>query len=337
MSRREEDAGPRWAGGSSEHRLRTGVPRWIVPDADAGVRLDRFLAAARRLGSRSRAAGAIARRKVFVNDVEAAKTDGAMRLGAGDVVGVWMDRPGTARQPFSGRRGDLDILHEDDDLIAVNKPAGILTVPLERREDAPSVYEQLQQHLRSRGKHKPLVVHRIDRDTSGVVVFAKNAAAQQSLRRQFVRRQPERVYLAVVYGEPSPPSGTWRNRLLWDKKALVQKETHPRDPGGKDAEASYRLIESFGSASLIEVRLKTGKRNQIRLQARLRGHTLVGEARYVFGPESLRPIRFPRQALHANRLTLVHPRTGRRFEIEAPVPDDIAALIEGLRRRTGRR
>ena len=95
---------------------------------------------------------------------------------------------------------------------------------------------------------------------------------QKRLKAQFARREPERVYLAVVYGRPDPPSGTWRDMLVWDEKALIQKETHPRDPRGTEAISDYRVVEPFRDASLIEVRLRTGRRNQIRIQARLRGH-----------------------------------------------------------------
>ncbi|HEX3703020.1 MAG TPA: RluA family pseudouridine synthase [Vicinamibacterales bacterium] len=306
---------------------------WTVAGADTDVRLDKFLAAADRLASRGRAFTALERGKVFVNGVEAVKTDAARRLAAGDVVRVWMDRPGSSKPATSsGKIRDLHIIYEDDALIVVNKPAGLLAVPLERRADAPSVYDQIEAHFRSRGKRRPFVVHRIDRDTSGLVMFAKNGAAQERLKQQFKRREPERVYLAVVYGEPAPAEGTWHDTLVWDRRALIQKETHPDDPRGKEAIADYRVLESFADASLIEVRLRTGKRNQIRLQARLRGHTLVGEERYVFGPETLRPIAFGRQALHAARLELRHPDDGRPLEFEAPLPADFVDLIDRLRR-----
>src|SRR5262249_31794072 len=157
-------------------------------------------------------------------------------------------------------------------------------------------------------------------DTSGLVVFAKTAAAQEALKAQFKRRLPERVYLAIVYGRVAPSNGIWRDSLVWDEKELVQKETHPRDPQGKEAVSKYRVIEALAGASLVEVRLVTGRRNQIRLQARLRGHMLVGEQRYTFGPESLRSIAFPRQALHAFRLAFEHPRTKRALQFEAPLP-----------------
>ena len=221
---------------------------------------------------------------------------------------------------------------EDDDLIVVNKPAGLLSVPLERKTDVPSVYEQIEDRFRSHGKRRPFVVHRIDQDTSGLVVFAKGAEAQKRLKVQFARREPDRVYLAVVYGHPDPSSGTWRDTLVWDTKALIQKETHPRDPNGTEAISEYRVVESFRDASLIEVRLRTGRRNQIRIQARLRGHTLVGEERYVYGPDTLRTIPFGRQALHAYRLRCRHPTDGRTLSFEAPPPEDFTDLLGRLRR-----
>jgi 23S rRNA pseudouridine1911/1915/1917 synthase len=100
---------------------------------------------------------------------------------------------------------------------------------------------------------------------------------------------------------------------------------------GKEAISHYRVVETFPGAALVEVRLETGKRNQIRLQARLRGHTLIGEQRYVYGPDALRSVRFARQALHAWRLAFTHPADGRRISFEAPVPADLRLLLEGLR------
>ena len=312
--------------------MTAGRQTWTVTPDEAGTRLDKYLAAPARLASRARAASAIERGKIFVNDVEVALGGASKPLVAGDTVAVWMDRPGTARtRPRAGTFGDLDIVHEDDELLVVNKPAGVLTVPLERNPGVPSVFQQIQDRLRSHGKRRPFVVHRIDQDTSGLVVFAKDAATQTALKDQFKRREPERVYLAVVYGCPDPPSGTWRDHLVWDEKALIQKQTHPRDPRATEAISDYRVVEAFRDTSLIEVRLRTGRRNQVRIQARLRGHTLVGEARYVYGPEMLRPIQFARHALHAWRLAFRHPVDGRRNEFEAPLPADFNDLLAGLR------
>jgi 23S rRNA pseudouridine1911/1915/1917 synthase len=306
---------------------------FVVGGAEAGERLDKFLAAPSRLGSRSRVAAALERGKIFLNDTEAAPSDASRRLTAGDVLRIWMDRPGSAT-PRRGEfvSGELHILYEDAALLVLNKPAGILSVPLERRATAVSAYDLIEDHLRSSGKRRPLVVHRIDLDTSGLVVFAKTAAAREALKEQFKRREPERVYWAVVNGYPQPAEGRWRDRLVWDRKALVQKEARGDDPRGIAAIADYRVLERFRDASLVEVRLHTGKRNQIRIQAQLRGHPLVGERRYVSGSGERR-IPFPRQALHAFRLSFLHPTDGRQLAFEAPLPVDFEGLLARLRNR----
>ena len=306
---------------------------WTVADAAAGARLDKFLATDERLGSRGRVAAALDKGKVFVNGREASRADAGSLLRRGDEVRVWMDRPGSSRpRSRPAAAGRVAILYEDDLLLVVNKPAGLLSVPLERKSDAASAYEHIETHLRPRGRRRPLVVHRIDRDTSGLVVFAKTVRAQQDLKDQFRRREPERVYWALVYGHPRPAEGTWRDHLVWDAKTLIQKRTRQDDPHGTEAISHYRVLETMPGASLVEVRLGTGKRNQIRLQARLRGHTLVGERRYIYGPEALRSIVFPRQALHAYRLSFRHPSDGRLLSFEAPLPADLAGLLARLRR-----
>ena len=306
---------------------------WRIGEHDAGARLDKYLAGAQRLGSRGRAVAALERGKVYVNGVEATLADAARRLAPEDIVRLWLDRPGSAkRRPRTGPAGELDVIFEDDWVIAVNKPAGLLTVPLERSPEAPSVYDQIEQRFRSHGKRRPFPVHRIDQDTSGLVVFAKTASAQQALKDQFKRREPTRLYRAVVYGVPEPAEGTWHDFLVWDERALIQKQTHPKDQRGSEAVSKYTVLECFPNASLIEVSLRTGRRNQIRIQARLRGHTLVGEARYIYGPETLRPIEFGRQALHAYRLTIRHPEGDRELDFEAPLPRDLLDLLTRLRR-----
>jgi 23S rRNA pseudouridine1911/1915/1917 synthase len=306
---------------------------WIVSANDAGGRLDKFLAAADRLRSRGRASDALDRGKVFVNDTEVTRTDASRRLEPGDRIRLWMDRPGSAhrRGARPAKAGELQIIYEDEVLIVVNKPAGLLAVPLASRPDAPSVEEELEAHFGSSRKRRPLVVHRIDRDTSGLVVFAKRADAQARLKDQFRRREPERTYLAVVHGHPSPRSGSWRDRLAWDQQTLQQKRAHPREAGGREARSDYRVIESFRETSLIEVRLVTGKRNQIRLQARLHGHTLVGERLYIDDAEVATQVSFPRQALHAFRLGFLHPIDNRPLSFEAPLADDLIELIQRLR------
>ena len=225
---------------------------WRISEEAGDVRLDKYLAGAARLGSRGRAIAALERGKVFVNGVEASIADAARKLVAGDVVRLWLDRPGSAkRRPRTGPVGDLDIVYEDDSLIVVNKPAGLLTVPLERNPGVPSVYDQIERRLRSHGKRRPLPVHRIDQDSSGLVVFAKTPGVQRALKDQFKRREPARLYWAVVYGIPDPPEGTWRDFVVWDERSLVQKETHPKDPRATEAVSALRTDRSL-SASVAD-------------------------------------------------------------------------------------
>jgi 23S rRNA pseudouridine1911/1915/1917 synthase len=326
--------------------VKTSKPQWTVTSEEQGLRLDRFLAAPDRLGSRGRVRSALERGQVFLNDHEASGKDAGSRLASGDVIRLWIDRPGSSRRRISGARGTpakaggLPILYEDETLLVVNKPAGLLAVPLRRGKPSPSAYSLVAGHFDPRGRRTPFVVHRIDRDTSGVVVFAKTAAAQRAIKDQFARREPERVYWAILHGSPRPARGRWRDHLAWDDDALKQTVTRAKDPKGVEAISDYQVLETFGDASLVEVRLHTGKRNQIRIQAAVRGHALVGERQYASGSQQAGPMH-PRQALHAHRLVFAHPVDGRRMTFEAPLPDDLTDLLRTMRtkgpQRTRRR
>ncbi|MCI0524259.1 MAG: RluA family pseudouridine synthase [Acidobacteria bacterium] len=306
---------------------------WQVSEAESGLRLDKWLAAAERLGSRSKALAAIERGKVFVGGVEQTSADAARRMQAGETVRLWMDRPGSAERRYSERReSGLHLLYEDSSLLVINKPAGLLTVPLPSQPDEPSLFDQIKNHLRSHRKREPLVVHRIDRDTSGIVLFAKTVEAQRKLKNQFKQRKAERIYLAVVHGHPKPESGTWRDFLVWNRDSLKQQRAERRDRNAQEAICHYRTLEEFKEASLIEVRLVTGKRNQIRVQAALRGHPLVGEKKYIYEPAPQPIVRFGRQALHAHRLSFSHPVDGRALSFETPLTDDIESLLKRCRR-----
>src|SRR5262249_13947666 len=307
---------------------------WQVGESESGLRLDKWLAAAERLGSRSKALAAIERGKVFVNDIEQTVADAARRVQAGETIRLWVDRPGSAERRYTERRASgLHLLYEDSSLLVINKPAGVLTVPLPSQPDEISLLDQVRRHLRSHKKLEPLVVHRIDRDTSGLVIFAKTPEAQRRLRDQFERREAERVYLAVVYGHLKPESGTWRDFLVWNQDALKQQPAERRDRKAKEAICRYRTLEKFTGAALIEVSLVTGKRNQIRVQAGLRGHPLVGEKKYICDPTPLPGIEFHRQALHAHRLAFIHPMSQRPMNFEAQAPDDFRSLLETLRKK----
>jgi 23S rRNA pseudouridine1911/1915/1917 synthase len=324
----------------SVHKYGKGerVDEWSVEVE--GTRLDKFLANASRLGSRGRAATALARGKVFVNGAEVGPRHAGIRLAIGDRIAVWMDRPGSAdvrhAPPGRPRHGTVEILFEDGCLLVVNKPAGLLTVPLPRRPEAVSVYALLADHLHAR-RRTPHVVHRIDRDTSGLVVFAKDAHTEQVLKAQFIAREPERVYVAVVAGCLAPKEGRWRDHLVWDRVARAQLVTDGADRRSVEAVSLYRTVEVLEGASVIEVRLRTGKRNQIRVQAALRGHPLLGERQYGTRPRVAvadEALAFQRQALHAWRLGFAHPVDGRSLRFEAPLPADMTALIARLRRRS---
>lgn len=306
---------------------------WQVNATEAGVRLDKWLADATRLGSRAKAFEAIARGKVFVNNVEQTALEAGKKLQRGETVRVWMDRPGSAKhRVFTNRQvAGLDTIYEDEALLVINKPSGLLTVGLAKHPEEISLYDQVADYLRHRSKLKPQLVHRIDRDTSGLVVFAKTDAARSHLKRQFVAQKPERIYHAIVYGVPFPEKGIWRDFLVWDNDELAQKLSDPRDRRAVEAKCNYSVLEKFATASLLEVKLITGKQNQIRLQATAHGHQLVGEKQYQADPPQT-AIKFERQALHAFRLGLLHPISNQPLRFEAPLPRDFKALLNQLRK-----
>jgi len=198
------------------------------------------------------------------------------------------------------------ILYEDADVIVVDKAEGLLTTPTDevRYETAESF---LSTYLNGRALH----VHRLDRDTSGVLVFAKNAHVRDALQAQFAQHKPERVYVAIVHGRP-PESGTFRSYLAEDRELRVRSVANPRE--GKEAITHYRVLESNDRWSLVEATLETGRRNQIRVHFAEAGFPVVGDAMYGHG----RADRFGRLALHAKSLSFVHPRTGAMMTFSAP-------------------
>ncbi len=313
------------------------MTNWTVDASGAGARLDAWLAGRPEIGSRGKAREAIACGKVYLNQAEATFDDAGRRLAGGDQVGFWPDRPGSSRprrREIVSARRSLALVYEDETIVVVNKPPGWLVEPLPGEEAGEATLRDLlEDHLRGRRGPRPLVVHRIDRDTSGLVLFALTPAARDVLKAQFARHTPERTYLAILNGRPIPPRGTWRDSLVWDRERLVQKRAHAEEERARDAEARYRVVEQFDFQALVEVSLVTGKRNQIRAQAGSRGHALVGERQYRFGrprDEAHEP-EFGRQALHAARLAFTHPVTRRRVEFTAALPDDLKRLLQTLR------
>jgi len=315
---------------------RAESPGWVIGADDEGTRLDFWLSRRPELGTRGRAREAIRRGKILLNGETVGPGGSGYLLAAGDLVRHWSDRPGSSRPRSAAlvaRRSDLAVVMEDPGFLVLNKPPGLLVEPLPGEEGHEiTLVDLVSDQLRFTPGRVARVVHRIDRDTSGLVLVATSIRMQAALKGQFERQTPLRLYLAVVHGRVEPDSGPWRDRIVWDRDRLVQKRAHPREERGRDAQASYRVLERFPSATLVEVRLATGKRNQIRYQAGVRGHPLVGERIYTFGAatEGAWPP-FPRQALHAWRLGFVHPATGRPVTVEAALPGDMEALIGTLR------
>ncbi|MFN0124274.1 MAG: RluA family pseudouridine synthase [Blastocatellia bacterium] len=331
----------------------------VAPE-EAGQRLDKWLAASGRLGSRSRALEAIARGRIFLGAGEMTVADAGRPLSAGEAVRIWMNRPGSAaRRPVINRRAHgLHIVFEDDDLIVLNKPAGLLTVKTDNEAEAESLERLVENHLRS-GRAHALVVHRIDRETSGLVVFAKNGRAQAQLKKQFLHRAPRRIYLAAVHGCPRPDQGIWRDYLWWDRKYLAQRPSREDAPEAREAISHYRVLETFreaaprvlpgepareiARASLLEISLVTGRQHQIRAQAALHGHQVVGEKIYsreelggVGKRGTVFEIGLSRQALHAQALEFHGPRDNKVMKFEAPLPDDMRDLLARLRAQGGK-
>jgi 23S rRNA pseudouridine1911/1915/1917 synthase len=315
------------------------MQEWTVADADADMRLDLWLTRRAGAGSRSKASAWLDKGKVFLNGEPAGVEHASRRVSPGDRVGVWMDRPGSARAADRAVRDVshlLQVVHEDAALVAVDKAVGLIVEPLPGRHgEEVTVLDLLAAHLRADARTSLYVVHRIDRDTSGLVIVARTPAARDALKAQFEERTPERVYLAVVQGRVVQPEGTWQDRLAWDGERLRQRRAHGTDARGKDAIAHYAVLEQFADAALLRIALVTGKRNQIRVQASLRGHALLGERQYRFDTPPPAPglPAIDRQALHAWQLGFVHPTTGRLMRLEAPLPEDLTTLLDRLRGR----
>lgn len=316
---------------------------WTIDAADVGIRLDAWLARQPEAGSRRRVADWIRRGKVYLRDEPVEAAQAGTRLAAGDRVALWLDRPGSAapaERSVVPLRHLLRIVHSDTAIVLVDKPPGLLVDPLPGGGGAAEVTlaDLLKDHSRAEAHARYYVVHRIDRETSGLVLFARTAAACDALKRQFEAHTPERVYQAIVMGRLQSADGTWQDWLSWDATTFRQRRAHARDARGKEALARYVVREQFAAAARVEVSLVTGKRNQIRVQAGLRGHPLLGEGRYRFeAPRE--PPGMPsigRYALHALRLGFVHPLSGRPVVFEAPLPEDMVRLIEALRSYSAR-
>jgi len=243
-------------------------------------------------GSRVRVNGAI----VLRGDVE---------LDPGDRVELTSAAPPECPAP-------LRLVHEDDHILVIDKPPGLLTIATDRERER-TAYRLLRDWIRQRGARdeRLFVVHRLDRETSGLMVFAKSVATKEHLQAQFAVRTAERHYVALAEGVMRQTEGSFVSRLVEDRALRVRIAERG---GGKEAITRYLVLERRRAATLVELRLVTGRRAQIRAQLAEAGHPIVGDARYGSRTDPI-----GRLALHATRLAFVHPRGGR-VTFESPVP-----------------
>lgn len=306
---------------------------WTVEAHHAGSALAAELH--RQMGvSHRQAKGLIDARCVTVNG-EVATKYGA-RVEADNKISVVYD-PELKYDPLPALKGAADgsfkSLWEDTHLLFVDKPAGLLTVPAEQGGE-PSLADSVSDHYRRRGmKHAQLyIVHRLDRFTSGVLVFARTPEALHHLKKLFAMHKLQRTYRAILVGELPENQGTLKGHLIEQAKTLKMRVV---DPKRKDAEGAqsavthYRVVERLPGHTVVEVELETGRRNQIRVQFADRGYPLLGDQ--VYGVES--PL-LDRQALHAEVLGVKHPVTEEMILVKAPLPADFEAALKTLRART---
>ena len=305
----------------SEHR---SLP---VPDGLEGERLDAALA--RLFGlSRTRAAELVVAGHVRLDGADAAKSD---RVRAGTWLEVELpDAPAPVTAPAVLVEG-MRVVHEDDDVVVVDKPVGVAAHP-SPGWTGPTVVGGLAaagyRVSTSGASERQGVVHRLDVGTSGLMVVAKSEPAYTSLKRQFRERTVDKIYHAVVQGHPDPSRGTVDAPI----------ERHPQHhyrwavvAGGKPSVTHYDTLEAFPGASLLEIRLETGRTHQIRVHLSALRHPCVGDLTYGADPVLAARLGLTRQWLHAARLGFEHPRTGRRVELTTDYPDDLQHALDLLR------
>jgi len=311
------------------------VKALIVP-ALQGQRLDKALAAALTGNtpplSRVRlqaliAAGRVREGKIIITNMR-------RKVKAGEVYTVDVPPPEPAAP--AAQAMPLEIVHEDNDVIVIDKPAGMVVHPAPGNRDKTLV-NALLAHCKGSlsgigGVARPGIVHRLDKDTSGLMVAAKNDVAHQALARQFADRTLSRTYQAIVWGVPSPRQGSIEapiGRSTRDRKKMAVVAR------GKPALTHYRVLEAFAETSLVECKLATGRTHQIRVHFAHKKHPLVGDP--VYGGKSRSKYKeaffqdFPRQALHAVGLQFRHPRTGKNVRFKSALPADLARLLRRLR------
>ena len=308
-----------------------------VPIADAGVRLDVFLAKQPEVGNRSRA-----RRMLDGGLVEVAghRVRPGLTLEPGTAVTFTLD-PDEVADPLQPDVAlpQLRTLYDDPDLCAIDKPAGIAAHPPEgRHRPAHTVASWAQATYGGlptvEDAPRPGIVHRLDRETSGVMLVAKSQVAFDDLRAQFRERAVEKEYRCIVYGQP-------RFQSDWIERAIGSDPRHPDrmavvQEGGRDASTYYEILERFDGFSHVLCRPKTGRTHQIRVHMTSIGHSLVGDR--VYRSRRRQHDRLPadaptpgRHCLHARQLSITHPQKKQRMTIEAPLPSDLEQLLAWLR------
>jgi len=328
------------------------LPPEALPDRDlrrlaitlgrepAETRLDRFLA--RRWPDHSRATyqKLIRDGRVTVNGEPVAKPSTDIHCGDHIEVVLYKREPlGIVPEPIP-----IDVIYEDGDLIAVNKAPGIIVHPA-RGNPHGTLVNAVAHHAGSLSAGgdpwRPGVVHRLDRDTSGVIVFAKNDEVHHRLARQWERRSVRKEYLAVVEGTPDLDADVI-DRPLGRHHKTRERYAVKFDGTGRQALSRYEVAERFDGFSAVRVRIHTGRTHQIRVHMAHIGHRVVADRQYgsrskvtlqeiARGQADHDEVLIARQALHAARLGLEHPRTGEPLDLEAPLPEDMARLLEALR------
>jgi 23S rRNA pseudouridine1911/1915/1917 synthase len=296
----------------------------IADDEAAGVRLDRYLAEHAGLPSRAAVERLIERGAVRVDGRRAQK---ALRLAGGELIEVDEEAEAAPAGPEPGAELDIPLAYCDEDVIVVDKPAGVVTHP------APGVVgPTLVAALRELGlrggddEQRPGVIHRLDRDTSGLLVLSRSDAAYAALGEQMRARRIEREYVALVRGRPPSRRGTIDAPIGRDRNDVGRMAVGGR--AERPAVTHFELAEPLAGASLLRLRLETGRTHQIRVHLAAIGHPVLGDP--VYGVPSGQ-IGLRRQFLHAARLAFAHPADGRRIELSSELPPDLSEALERAR------
>ena len=318
--------------------------RFLADKGQALLRVDKFLVARMEKTSRNRIQQAADAGCIIVNGV-AVKS--SYKVKPGDVISIVMDRP---RYELEIIPEDipLDIVYEDSEVLVVNKPAGLVVHPGHGNYHGTLV-NALAFHFRDNPDYdvndpRLGLVHRIDKDTSGLLVVAKTPEAKTHLGLQFFNKTTKRQYVAVVWGDFDSDKGTIVGNIARNPKNKLQMAVFDDPTIGKHAVTHYEVIESFGYVSVVKCVLETGRTHQIRVHMRHKGHPLFNDARYG-GDQILKGTTFakyrqfidncfatcPRQALHAKTLGFVHPKTGQQLDFDTPIPEDMLNLISKWR------